>query len=87
VFIGCREVSKKTDLSDPGKALYQIFTDSQKEKYAAVKASKQFSKMQEYDFYYFYKIMGSGKKAEKIERLKKAGLSEGLANAFYKLVG
>lgn len=86
VFIGCSEVSKKTDLSDPGKALYQIFTDSQKEKYAAVKASKQFAKMQEYDFYYFYKIMGSGKKAEKIARLKKAGLSEGLANAFYKLV-
>ena len=86
VFIGCNEVSKKTDLSDPNRIIYQTFTDSQKEKFERVTASPTFAKMREYDFYYFYKMMGSGKKAEKLSALRNAGLSAAQAEAFYKLV-
>lgn len=87
VFIGCNEVSKKTDLSDPNRIIYQTFTDSQKEKFERVTASPTFAKMREYDFYYFYKMMGSGKKAEKLSALRNAGLSAAQAEAFYKLAG
>lgn len=86
LFVACSEVDKKMNLSDPSKIIYQTFSDAQKKAFSRVTSSKVFAKMKEYDFYYFYKAMGTGKKAEKLYNLQQAGLSAGQAQVFYNLV-